>query len=296
MTITTAYNNFIRSRKLQACTAKTILNYQQVLTAFLEFTGDIEVSKISLDTVKAYNEKLIDRKLSKASVGTYLRHIKAFINYLESEGLIAENTIARRIKLPKNPKKQITLFTGTDMHTIFDSIDSKPEWIRLRNCLIVALMYDSGLRQSEVCSVLVSDLDTERKILKVHGKGDKDRFVPLGATSFQLMLKYLQACPYNMPYLFCGRRGEAMTNNSVKLFIAKLRKKTGYDNLTSHKLRHNFATNYCIDSYERDGYVDNIKLAVLMGHEDLATTQIYMHEAQSYIATSRFQSHLDGLF
>lgn len=296
MKFSKAFDNFIRDRKLQACTTKTITNYVQVLTPFVAFVGDIDTTELTIEHVKDYNAKLIDRKISKASVATYLRHIKAFISYLEAEELIEGKSIAKRIKLPKNPKKQITLFTAVDMQMIFDGIDSKPEWIRLRNCVIVALMYDSGLRQSEVCCLMVEDLDYERKIIKVHGKGDKDRLVPLGATSLQLIEQYLAAVPFDTPYLLSGRHGEQMTNNSVKLFIAKLRKETGYTNLTSHKLRHNFATNFCIDSYERDGYVDNIKLSVLMGHEDLATTQIYMHEAQSYIATSRFHSHLDAIF
>lgn len=296
MNINKAFDNFIRDRRLQACTDKTITNYRQVLRPFIDFVGDINVNDLTLDMVKDYNAKLLDRKLSKASIATYLRHIKAFINYLESEGLIPENSIAKRIKLPKNPKKQITLFNASDMHIIFDSVKASPEWISIRNKLIIALMYDSGLRQSEVCCIMKSDLDYERKILKVHGKGEKERFVPLGDTSLYFIQEYMALLPFNSPYLLCGRRGEQMTNNAIKLFIAKLRKETGYKNLTSHKLRHNFATNYCIDSYERDGYVDNIKLSVIMGHEDLDTTQIYMHEAQSYIATSRFHSHLDSIF
>ena len=77
--------------------------------------------------------------------------------------------------------------------------------------------------------------------------------------------------------------------------LGKLANETGLAELSSHKLRHNFATNWCIEGYIRDGYVDNIKLAVIMGHEDIHTTQRYMHEAQSVVSTTHFRSHLDDI-
>ena len=106
----------------------------------------------------------------------------------------------------------------------------------------------------------------------------------------------MKLCPFkNSELLIIGRRGEPVTNDSIKKMMHRLSNKTGLEELSSHKLRHNFATNWCIQGYERDGYVDNIKLAVLMGHEDLATTQRYMHAAQSIVSTTHFRSHLDDI-
>lgn len=295
MKLSEAISNFITDRKLRYMTEKTIVNYRDVLKAFIAYVGDLDIESISFDTVKSYNAYLVDKKLSRASVATYLRHIKAFFNYLENEGYIPEGTIAKRIKLPKTPKKNINLFSGDDMKLIFESVSEESDWLEARDRLMIALMYDSGLRQAELCNINRVDIDTEKKILLVHGKGSKDRFVPMGYTTSEFLNEYITACPYETDYLLCSRRGERLTVNAVKKMMAKLRERTELNGLSSHKLRHNFATNWCIDGYMTDGYVDNVKLATLMGHESLSTTERYMHEANSIISTTNFRSHLDSI-
>lgn len=295
MRLSNAIANFITDRKLRYYTDKTITNYKDVLGAFLRYVGDVDTESLSIDMINGYNSMLIDKRLSRASVASYLRHIKAFINYLESEGVIPEGSIARRIKLPRIPKKNIVLFKPDDMKYIFESVCEETEWLKARDRLLIALMYDSGLRQAEVCKILYKDIDLDHNALLVHGKGNKDRFVPFGKTTLGYLDQYLLLCPYNRDYVICGRRGEQMTENAVKKMMFRLRERTGYEGLSSHKLRHNFATNWCIDGYLKDGFVDNIKLATLMGHESLSTTERYMHEASSLIATTNFRSHLDSI-
>ena len=86
-----------------------------------------------------------------------------------------------------------------------------------------------------------------------------------------------------------------MTNNAVKIFVNKLSKEVGFE-LSSHKLRHNFATNYCIDQYEEVGQVDIYRLMILMGHEDIETTRRYLHHANEIIGARSCISHLDKVF
>ncbi len=120
--------------------------------------------------------------------------------------------------------------------------------------------------------------------------------MPFGRVTDELMQTYMQLCPYKeSERLIIGGRGEPVSNDSIKKMMHRLSEKTGFEGLSSHKLRHNFATNWCIEGYEKDGYVDNIKLAVLMGHEDLVTTQGYMHAAQAVVSTTHFRSHLDDI-
>ncbi len=156
-------------------------------------------------------------------------------------------------------------------------------------------MYDSGLRQEELTKINMEDIMEDNKLLLVHGKGNKDRIVPLGSITINYLHMYLSACPFHTIYLFCNRRGERITTNTVKQFMQKLKKKTKYKNLSSHKLRHNFATNYCINQYKKNGNVDIYKLVEIMGHEDVETTRIYLHMAQKYIASSGFISQLDTI-
>lgn len=148
-----------------------------------------------------------------------------------------------------------------------------PGNLPMRNCTIIALMLDSGLRQNEISTLLWGDIYKEYAI--VRGKGNKERFVPLGTTTRQYLQQYRQACPFTSEYVFVTRRGNPMTNNAIKLLVQKLKRSSGI-NLSSHKLRHNFATNYCIDSLERTGQCDAFTLKILMGHEDIKTTERYM--------------------
>lgn len=295
MVLTEAKEKFIRNRKLQGLSAKTVLNYVEVLDRFIKFVGDLDISELNLEIIERYQMYLINSKLANASVANYLRHIKAFINYLIEYDLYSDKTLPKRIKLPKAGKRVVDLFTPEDIRYIFESIDICPEWLCLRNKLIIALMYDSGLRQNEVCNLMYSDINFEQGIVLVHGKGNKERFVPLGNMSLEFLRRYSDKCPYSKDYVFCSKDGTRLSNNAIKKFIRQLRLDTGYKNFTSHKLRHNFATNYVIDSYKKTGHCDIYKLSALLGHEDIETTRIYLHVAEKILATSGFDSHLDSI-
>jgi len=295
MKLSEAKDKFIRSRKLMYCSGKTVKGYQDSLSLFIKAVGDIEAEDLNIRHINDYNEMLVDRRLSQATVGSYLRQIKAFVNYMEDYGIIPEGSVARRIRLPRQPKRKINLFTPEEVELIFASVKEESDWLVARDKLMLAFMYDSGLRQGELPKIMMRDLDFERNIMLVHGKGNKDRHVPFGKITLALLKDYLEKRPYDKEFLLIGRRGEPITNDSVKKFIFRLSNRTQLEGLSSHRLRHNFATNWCIEGYEKDGYVDNIKLAAIMGHEDLSTTQRYMHEAQSIVATTHFRSHLDRI-
>lgn len=295
MMISNAITEYLRYHKLQGHTKKTINNYRDVLKAFQSFTGDIDINDLTIGVIRDYQETLVDRCVSNATIANYLTHIKAFINYLDVEYGLPDKTISKRIKKPRMPKRIVDIFTPEQVRKIFSSIKAESDWLRFRNCLIVALMYDSGLRQEETTKINHDDINYKAHLLLVHGKGCKDRFVPLGSATMHYMELYLNACPYNNSYLLCDRYGNRITTNTVKQFMEKLRKSTGFKNLSSHKLRHNFATNYCINQYRKNGNVDIYKLVELMGHEDIETTRVYLHLAQQYIASSGFISQLDGI-
>lgn len=294
MILSEAIENFIQDRQLQYFQPKTIKNYKEVLTALLRFTGDIDMALFTYDRViKPYNMYLVKKKIAKASVGSYMRHIKAFVGYMEELGIIEYGTIARRIKPPKAPKKNINLLSNEEIKKMFDSIEVESEWLTVRNKCFVALMLDSGLRQEELTKIIRTDVDFDTQKILVHGKGNKDRFVPLGRVTITLLQSYIELCPFDREFLFCDRYGKPITCNLVKKFMSKLKIQTGIKNMSSHKLRHNFATNYCVDGYVNDGFVDNIKLKTIMGHASLQTTEVYMHEAAEIVAASTFRSHLD---
>ncbi|MEG0813727.1 MAG: tyrosine-type recombinase/integrase, partial [Clostridium sp.] len=201
-----------------------------------------------------------------------------------------------KIKVPKSPKKNVHIYSDSEVRYIFSLVRTSIPWMTARNKAILALMLDSGLRQCEVCGLRSVDVDIERYIMKVTGKGSKDRMVPLGRMSLQLMNDYLNMCPFkDSDYVFVDRHGSFLSGNAVRLFVYHLERKLPFK-FSSHKLRHNFATNYCIDHVRETGKSDVYDLSILMGHESIETTKKYEHFAHEIIASENNISHLDNVY
>lgn len=261
---------------------------------FLSFCGaDTDVQAISNAQIGAYIEKCMEKGVSQGTLSTTIRHLKVFLRYIADDYHVSY--ILRKIRVPKMPKKNLRIYTDTEIVIIFQSVKAGSPWLTYRNCAIVALMLDSGLRQAEVCGLLKKDVNFDSNILKVCGKGNKKRVVPLGRLARHYLEVYQDACPYSdSERVFVGRRGQNLTCDAVKHMISKLAAKLPFE-FSSHKLRHNFATNYCLDQYEHYGQVDIYRLMILMGHEDINTTRRYLHFANQLIAVKTNISHIDGI-
>lgn len=294
MTIRQSFDAFITSRRLADLADKTIKDYQEFITPFVRFVGeDKGIETLTEDDVTQYIAKLLKRSLSKSSKITYIRHIKIYLRWIEKN--MGVNVNAKNIRLPKNPKRVVKIYSDEEVVELFNAIESPLKWLELRNKAIIALMYDSGLRQSEVCSLRLKNVSFSVQTLVVHGKGNKERVVPLGSLTKVFLEKYMSECPYEIAdFVFCNKYGKALTCNAVKHMVSDVASKLKFE-LSSHKLRHNFATNYCLDQYEKQGYVDIYRLMIILGHEDVETTRIYLHIANEIIASRDSISHLDKL-
>ncbi len=291
MTVGESFDNFILSRKLADLSDKTITDYVEFVTPFIAFVGSCKpFCELTQGDINRYIEKLLARPVSKATRATYIRHLKIYLRWSENEYGALYN--AKAVKVPKSPKKSVRIYSDMEIREIFDAVSSDREWLVLRNKCIIALMYDSGLRQSEVCTLKRSRISYSDNRMTVYGKGDKERIVPLGKLTKQFMREYTTKCPYTLDMVFVNRRGQPLTGNAVKMLISKLSHNLGFE-LSSHKLRHNFATNYCIDQYKKHGQIDIYRLMYLMGHEDIETTKRYLHFAYEVIASNECISHLD---
>lgn len=286
--------NFLFEKRLQGCTEKTIVTYTETLHPFIQYLEkeDTTIETITRDRYNQYFAHLSSKKYSRATLASYIRRIKVFLRWIENEYTL--NLSCEKIHVPRANKKIVHIYTDSEIRLIFDTIKAENEWLTLRNCAMVALMLDSGLRQNEVCTLLSLDINWSLNILKVMGKGEKERIVPFGKFSKRYMQQYAALCPYQEHYFFVGRRGDTVSGDSVKHFMHKLSKQLPFD-FSSHRLRHNFATNYCLDQYEKFGHVDIYRLMILMGHEDVETTRIYLHHANQIIASVSTISHLDKI-
>lgn len=293
MTVLEAYENFIASRRLADLSQSTITDYNNFLKPFLRFVGEqSDFLELTQETINSYINSLLNRNISKATRSTYIRNLRIFLHWAEREYPVLYD--ARKIKIPKTPKKNVRIYSDEDIEIIFNTITYNTSWIEKRNRCIVALMYDSGLRQAEVCTLQKRHVYFNMNRMVVRGKGDKERTVPIGKMTKKYMQEYLSECPYQSEYVFVGYNGEPLTCNAVKLFVSKLAKKLPFE-FSSHKLRHNFATNYCIDQYRTRNNVDIYRLMYLMGHEDIKTTKRYLHYANEILSAQDCVSHLDSV-
>jgi len=294
MTLENAFNEFLEFKKEQGLANASIHCYTSFVMPFLEYIGlGVDVHTISEESIHEYIRTLYNRELSKSTRSTYVRHLKCFLNWLKKYRDI--DLYTNRIIVPKPNKKILRIYSDEDIALIFKTIKAENEWLTARNRAIIALMLDSGLRQGEVCDLLRNNIFFDKYMLKVCGKGDKERFVPLGKISLYYLKEYLRLCPYNEEYFFVSRRGVPITRDAIKHLMWKLAQVLPFE-FSSHKLRHNFATNYCLDQYKLHGFIDIYKLMVLMGHEDVATTKRYLHIAEQIIASRENISHLDSIF
>lgn len=290
-------NEFLHWHRAMLHTEKTIQNYKDVLTLYFDFCDINNIFPHSNLSVTQWTVDLRSRGLKRSSICSYLRHLKSYIHWLGENGYIEDMELYRKIKIPKDKKKNIKIYTDEEIKQIYNVVSTSSNWITYRNKFIISLMYDSGLRRNECTELLRKDL-LEDNLLVVHGKGGKDRIVPLGELTLYYYELYNIFCPFTLPknnnLLFC-RSGKPLTSNAIKQFFSSISAKLPFE-FSPHRLRHNFATNYLIDCYNKKGFLDAYSLQVLMGHEDISTTNRYIHLASQYIATRYRVSHLDIIY
>ncbi|WP_320980921.1 tyrosine-type recombinase/integrase [Enterocloster bolteae] len=295
MTLKNAFDEFMFQKELAGLSPASLSDYRNYITIMLNHVGEsMDLESVTYELVAGYIMVLLHRPLSKATISTYVRNARIFLRWVHAEYGLSFDPV--KIKVPKPPKKNVHVLSSAEIQYLLDSVKCSVPWLTARNKAIIALMLDSGLRQNEVCILVKKGLDFDRSALQVTGKGCKDRLVPLGYISKMLLEDYLSQCPYkDVDYVFCGRMGNQISRNAIKVFMNRLKHQIPFD-ISSHKLRHNFATNFCIDNYRRTGNTGVYDLSILMGHESIETTKRYEHFAHEIIAVENCNSHLDNIY
>lgn len=306
ISIDKALEYFLLDRELKGNSIKTINNYRQFLGYFVDYIGsDFDVSLITLNHLKEYqlylskknkyeNHPFAPKKaevISKTTLQSYIRHLRAFIKFLYEEEYLLED-ITLKFKLPKADKKIIEVLDEDEIIILLDSMPERSE-LQVRNKCIIVLMLDSGLRRNEVLTLHYDNVYISQSCIKVFGKGNKERLVPIGLLTKKLLLKYMntRSLPeYETKKLFIDKNKKPMSDNSLKMIYTRLRKKTGIIRLHPHILRHTFATQYLINGG------DIFSLQQILGHTSLEMVRRYSHLASSYIiANHKRLSPLDTI-
>lgn len=221
--------------------------------------------------VRAYLAHLARRKLSRSSIARHLSALRSFFKFLMREEIVAANP-ARSVATPRREKHLPAVLQTSDVAVLLEAPDlSTPLGIRDRAWM--ELMYASGLRISELVGIDLDDIELRARLVKVRGKGSKERIVPFGSKALEAIRAYLdvRSAPES-DALFVNYRGERITARSVRrLFNGYVRDASLRAGISPHTLRHSFATHLL------NAGADLRAIQELLGHASLSTTQKYTH-------------------
>ena len=267
---------------------KTFENYNRDLNKFFKFLNDYkikDIKKITKETVRLYFLKQKNNNISNRTLGRYYSSLNSFFLYSIEHEYIGVNPL-KFIDYPKYTKKIPEYIYDYQLEKLLNEKTSENVEIELRNKLIIHLLLDTGVRVSELVNIKVRDIDVEERIIKVFGKGSKERFVFFTSKTKELLINYFikrkeKAITDN---LLINYKGEKLTERSVQKIIKLVGEKIGLD-IHPHLLRHTFAT----DLLNKGADIRMIQ--ELLGHENLDTTQIYTHVSNSRVKEVYDDSH-----
>ena len=229
-------------------------------------------------TVKDFRAFLSARRklgTSSRSLARTVSALRTFFRWLEANEVV-RNRAVLQVAMPKIAPSLPKPLTVDKASSLVDAAthDDKDAWIALRDTAVLLLLYGAGLRISEALSITVADAPNgERDVLRIKGKGGKERLVPMLAITINAIDTYRRACPFPLTGdtpLFLGKRGGPLSPRIIQLTIARLRDTLGLpDNATPHALRHSFATHLL------SAGADLRQIQELLGHASLSTTQVY---------------------
>ena len=256
----------------------TINSYLSDLKFFLEYFSNPNISLQDLDNleIRDFRNFFSHRakgNIQKVSIAREESAIRNFFKWMNNNKIL-QNTAIFQLSSPKLPK---VLPRSVDVETIFELIDAATDncsepWIGLRDKAFFTLLYGCGLRISEAVSLNVGDI-TDNDLLKVRGKGNKDRYIPILPVVVDSINKYKASCPYNLTdkdALFLGAKGERLSPRIIQRKLQKMRLEMNLPaNITPHALRHSFATHLLAQGS------DLRSIQELLGHSSLNSTQRY---------------------
>ncbi|MBN1526736.1 MAG: tyrosine recombinase XerC [Candidatus Omnitrophica bacterium] len=268
---------FINYLKVERNVSKhTVTNYAVDLASFAEFLGDKDIAGVDHLALRRFLAEMRSKNYSKRTVARKLATLRTFFRFLYREGHIKTNPITA-IMTPKLDKKLPKFLDVNKVERLITSPDAETV-PGLRDRAIFETLYSTGIRVSELVGIDSDDVDFISGVVKVLGKGAKERMVPIGDTALTAIRKYLdkraaeKARAKDKHAVFLNKNGTRLTDRSVRRIVDKyIRVCAIEEKISPHSLRHSFATHLL------DRGADLRSVQELLGHMNLSTTQIYTH-------------------
>ncbi len=275
----------------------TVVSYKNDINALISFLKDSSVddpSNITSDHIRNFFKVIKELGLSGSSSARYFSSLKGFFLYLLKNKYILKNPI-EKITAPKISKKLPGVLNIPEIEKILSAPEVEDK-LGLRDKTIIELFYACGTRVSELINLKVNDLFLDDEIIRVFGKGSKERLIPIGSSAIKWIGEYLnKSRPLLMKKsksennLFLNARGTKLSRMGVWKIIDRYVKEAGIKKkVHPHTFRHSFATHLL------EGGADLRAVQEMLGHADISTTQIYTHIDRDYIKQVHKQYHPRG--
>ncbi len=273
-------SNYLKILKIERnFSQNTIDAYQSDLDKYLFFLRGKDITSfndISQNNVSEYLRFLNSEGFAPSTISRYFSAIKTFHRFLSAEKLTNNNpTLA--LSTPKIPKKLPDILNVQEIDKIIDCIDQQT-FFGSRNKAIIEILYSCGLRVTELCNIKIGDLFLDDDLIRVMGKGSKERLVPIGGNAKDYLKSYLNNYRCNFVVklknneIFLSKNGKKLTRARINQVLKDCCKLANIKkNISPHTLRHSFATHLL------EGGADLRYVQLLLGHSDISTTEIYTH-------------------
>lgn len=269
-----------------------IRDVEKLAAYMVKNEGNSSPLLIQYDDLVPFVQSLFSIGMSTRSQARIISGIKSFYKYLILEDLI-EDDPTELLQGPKLDQKLPEVLSYEEIEQLIAAIDlSHPQGTR--NRAIIETLYASGLRVTELISLRISNIFFEDQIIRVIGKNDKERLVPIGSQALKQIMLYLEGGrrammniqPGQEDFLFLNRRGKSLTRVMIFTIIKNLCKKAGLEkNVSPHSFRHSFATHLV------EGGADLRAVQEMLGHESITTTEIYTHLNTDYLKETILTFH-----
>ncbi len=251
----------------------------------------ISLTDISLKILQEFINYLYSFELAQTSQARIISGLKTFFKYLLLEDVISISP-AELLEAPKTSRKLPDFLSVEEIDLILDVIDlSSPEGAR--NRAIIEVAYSCGLRVSEITNLQISNVYYKEEFIRVIGKGNKERLIPIGRSALKFLKIYLEQIRVHIPVIetfadivFLNRRGKSLSRVMIFYILKDLTLKAGIKkNVHPHTIRHSFATHLL------EGGADLRAIQEMLGHESITTTEIYTHLDRTFLKDTLAQYH-----
>ena len=271
-----AYMRYLKlERNLSQNTIEAYRNDLRWLLAYVNYHG-LKVETVKLEDLDNFSASLHDQRITPRSQARILSGVRSFFKFLLLDGFI--DTDPTELLVSPHVRNALPdVLSTAEVDRLEASIDLS-KWEGQRNRAIIEVLFSCGLRVSELVNLKLSNLYVEEKFVRVTGKGDKERLVPISSRALDELNAWfadrnaMRIKPGEEDYVFLNRRGAHLTRTMILIMIKRQAVAAGITKTISpHTLRHSFATALL------EGGADLIAIQAMMGHEDIATTEIYTH-------------------